>query len=324
MKITQYSRDLLDPKKNIKFSSLRGTDLKELLNLVNNYKISFREELLFDKKLKFGCEIEYEKVLRFFVTKFIKKNFWRWDSKNDATCNFGGEVTTPIFRNKKEDWIELKRVCEYLKKKDADMSHNASCHVHTDRGPLDKIEHNRQFLKLIACYESVLFRFAYGDKISGRKNLKKYAAPVADLIYEALDKINSYEIKYMSFPQNNKYYAINYLTEDKNTVEFRMFNATLKYQIIQNNVNTVVNTITAPKRGLIDEEYLDYKLAHEFISPTLEWYKYNEILLKNSLEFVDFIFDNNLDKVYFLVQYFKRFQDNFGAKEAIEAKCFTR
>lgn len=324
MKFEQYYEDLLSPKKNTKFSSLRGNDLKELLYLVNNYKIFFRERLLFDYKLKFGCEIEYEKVLRFFVTKFIRKNFWRWDSKKDFTCNLGGEVTTPVFGNKKQDWIELKKVCEYLESKGADMLHNASCHIHTDKESIDEISYNRQFLKLIGCYESVLFRFGYGDKISGRKNIKKYAYPVADLIFEALDEINTYEIKYMSFPQNDKYYAINYLTGDKHTIEFRLFNATKYPQIIQNNVNTVINTITAPKRGLIDEEYLDYKLQNEFISPTLQWHKYNEILLKNSLEFVDFVYSNNLDKIFFLVQYFKRCQNNFGAKEAIEAKCFVR
>lgn len=324
MKCEEFKKDLLSPKKNTKFSGLKGTDLKDLLYVINNYNLFFREELLIDTRYKFGCELEYEKVLRFFVTRFMRENFWRWDSKYDATCSFGGEVTTPIFRNKKEDWIELKKVCEYLKSKGADMYHNASCHVHVDNAPLYEIEHNRQFLKLIACYEHILFRFGYGDKLSARKNIKKFAAPVADLIYEVLDKINEYDVRYMSFPQNDKYHAINYLTEGKHTIEFRLFNPTTSAIIVQNYVNASINTISAPERGLIDEEYLDYKLSHEFVSPTLQWYKYNEIVLKNSLEFIDYIFDNNLDKVYFLVQYCKRFQNNFGAKTAIVAKSFVR
>ena len=324
MDYSAYNNDLLSPTKNIMFSKLKGNDLKELLYLVYNYHIPFRENLNFDIEYKFGCELEYEKIIRHYVNRFIKRNFWRWDSKKDTTCELGGEISTPIFRNRKKDWLELKKVCDFLKINKADMKHNASCHVHVDRQPISEVKHNRQFLKIIGCYEPVLFRFGYGDKISARKKILKYAAPVADLILESLDKINSYDVPFMSFPQIDKYYAINYLTGDKNTIEFRYFNATRCCQIVQNNVNTVVNTISSPVRGLVDEDYLDYVLENDFISPTYSFYLYSEILLERSLKFIDTVFDNNLDKVCFLTQYIKKFQNNYGAKETIDAKIFVR
>ena len=80
MNFEQYNNDLLSPKKNTMFSKLRGEDLKELLYVVNNYYLSYRESLGFDKSYQFGCELEYEKVIRFIVNTFIKRNFWRWNS----------------------------------------------------------------------------------------------------------------------------------------------------------------------------------------------------------------------------------------------------
>ncbi len=59
----------------------------------------------------------------------------------------------------------------------------------------------------------------------------------------------------------------------------------------------------APEKGLIDEELIDYKLNRGFSNITSD---------EKVLEFVDTIFDNNLDKLYFLKQYTKSF--NFDKK----------
>ena len=74
----------------------------------------------------------------------------------------------------------------------------------------------------------------------------------------------------------------------------------------------------------IDEELLDYKLKNQPIFPKDQFYLYNEICLESVLEFVDIIFDNNLDKAYFLRQYFKSFQDNFGLRDGTKAKKITK
>lgn len=50
----------------------------------------------------------------------------------------------------------------------------------------------------------------------------------------------------------------------------------------------------------------------------------NTVCLKNISEFLDLVFDNNLDKIYFLRQYLKDFQENYGIKTAVRAKKFVK
>ena len=92
---------------------------------------------------------------------------------------------------------------------------------------------------------------------------------------------------------------------NKNTVEFRSPNATIEEIVWQNNINAFTKLMLAATKGLIDEECLDYKISNF----TNYDFMYKEICLKSVLEFVDLIFDNNLDKIYFLKQYFKDFKD---------------
>ena len=51
---------------------------------------------------------------------------------------------------------------------------------------------------------------------------------------------------------------------------------------------------------------------------------YNEIYIEQALELADMIFNNNLDKVYFLRQYLKDFQDNYRVYGAVKAKKFIK
>ena len=83
-----------------------------------------------------------------------------------------------------------------------------------------------------------------------------------------------------------------------NTIEFRGDNSSDKAIIWQNNVNAVTKLMLAASKDLIDEEKLDYRLVEE---PTSS----NNFF--NSLELIDTIFNNNLDKIYFLKQYTKSF-----------------
>ena len=52
----------------------------------------------------------------------------------------------------------------------------------------------------------------------------------------------------------------------------------------------------------------------------LEWYE--EIYLDQSLELADMLFDNNLDKIYFLRQYLKSFQT--GRTKSNKQKTFIK
>ena len=52
--------------------------------------------------------------------------------------------------------------------------------------------------------------------------------------------------------------------------------------------------------------------------------KYSEVNIEEALEFVDLVFDNDLDKVYFLRQYIKNYEENFKINKAVMAKTFVK
>ena len=95
------------------------------------------------------------------------------------------------------------------------------------------------------------------------------------------------------------------------------------YQVFA--VSVVKDTSESYKKWYnTDEEFLDYKLSCEYFPYLGNEYLYNNINLKNVLEFVDLVFDNNLDKVYFLRQYLKNFEENNGLSVAVKIKKFVK
>lgn len=323
----------IDYDKNDTFSSLRGIDLRELLAETENYLLEYRDKLNLPSKLTFGIELEYEKVSKTEVTEFINSSLRGWTSKYDGSLDSGGEINSPIMKDKSENWRALKKICNYLSSVKADTAHNAGGHIHIGVSILDQdIAAWRKFLKLYTAYENVTFRFAYGDKISGRGQIIRYATPVADELYDVMDAIDQASLlstirkklpdaRNRALNFNNVYFD---KTEAKNTLEFRCPNATTNEVVWQNNINTFANMLVVCGDKVVDEEFLDYKLNNEYLSYGSNRCLYNEINLKNALEFVDLVFDNNLDKVYFLRQYLRDFQENYGLKGAVKAKRFVK
>lgn len=327
----------MTPNRNDSFSLLKGLDLQELLVETENYLLEYRDKLNLPSDLTFGVELEYEGIMKLITDKFIEKNLNQWNSKRDTSLKSGGEITSPIMTDEKRCWQELKKVCEHLSKRKADTLHNAGGHIHIGACILgEDVEAWRNFLKVYTAYESVIFRFIYGDKISGREKLFKYAQPIADSLYNSISTINAakslYEIRW-TLPVIERYNALNFCNVHfyepenkygKNTLEFRSPNATTNEIICQNNINAFAKMLVSSRDKVMNEDFLDYKLKHEYVSFSTKEYMYNSVCLKNVLELVDLIFDNNLDKIYFLRQYLKGFEENYGIKTAVRAKKFVK
>lgn len=335
----------IDENKNDYFSDLRGIDLQDLLLETENYLLEYRDGLGLPSDITFGTEIEYEGVFKYRADCYVKANLSNWHSDTDCSLSTGGEITSPIMIDNSKYWYELGNICKYLSEAGADTSHRAGGHVHIGTQALGRdIEAWRQFLKLYTMYESVIFRFGYGDKVNGRERQIKYAPPIADHLYKNLDNINNvrsfskmrdiliFMRDYKNYPIP-RYTAINFYNVDynypgeqleQNTIEFRSPNATTNAIIWQNNINAFAKMLLSARNRNIDEDFLDYKLAHEFVPFCGNEYTYNIVNLKSVLEFVDLVFNNNLDKIYFLRQYLKDFQDGYGVKAATKAKKFTR
>lgn len=356
------SLNYISLERNDNFSTLRGLDLQELIVEIENFYLEYRKSLNFPSQVTFGVEIEYEGFIKFYVDKYIESNYEiiehkgvdyysigmcllkitnsilinNWQSKKDSSLNFGGEVSSAILYDKIDDWKQLRQLCKYLRKKRAITNLRAGGHIHIGAHILEAdVDKWRKFIKLYTVYENILFRFFYGDKLTKRLNQNQYAPSIVDEIILSRDKINSVtdvsELK--KILPKSKFQAINFKNvnfskksydDSKNTLEFRCPNSTDNEIVWQNNINTAVKLMLASTRLEVDWELLDYKFKNIKNLSQNQNYMYNEICLEQVLEFVDFVFDNNLDKAYFLRQYFKNFQDNFYLESGIKTKKFTR
>lgn len=324
-------------QENDSFSRLRGQELLDLINEIESFYLFYRDNLGLDSNVTFGLEIEYEAEHNKDIKDFITYECDPWLWKTDFSLSDGGEINSPVLRDTKKTWEMLKKVCEYLKKMQVKTTDNAAGHIHIGAHILgEDLKAWYRFVKLYACYEHVLYRFYFGDKLIGRPRLLYFAASIANTLRECLkiaikektfeDTLRSFfsfntKFQSVNFGNVNFYDITNYQT--KNTIELRSPNATDEEIIWQNNVNTAAKMVTHTKSGLVDEDFLDFKL-----SKTPEYQDYtayiNSIHLTDALEFVDLVFDRNIDKIFFLRQYLRNFEDNSFIKEPQYAKIFIR
>ena len=114
-----------------------------------------------------------------------------------------------------------------------------------------------------------------------------------------------------------------YLGEEyvNNTFEYRAPNGTLDPVIWQNNLNIIVKMMKYCNSDNFNLELVENRISKNIMN--LSNYKYyRSIDIDGLLEFADLIFDNNLDKIYFLRQYLKdrKYTDN---KVLVLSRKFT-
>ena len=329
----------IDPFSNDQFSILRGLTLQDLIVQIENFYLSYRDSLNLNKDTSFGYEIEFEGCSQISVVNHLNNNNYDgWKCKHDSSLHGpSGEVVSPILHDKKEDWEQLKRVCEFLEKKGAITNDDTGGHIHVGVQSLgNDIDAWLNLFLIYTSYEHVIFRFFYADKIGPRTGIEKYAKPIGDFLYSVIKKMNKDTTKrdLYTLLDNDRYSAMNFRNivfwddfdkeEERNTIEFRGFNGSTNEGVLQNNVLFLGNLLDTAKIGNYDKEFVKYKLEKERISSDNNFIMYNEVNIKDALEFADLVFNNNLDKVYFLRQYFKGFQNAYGVTSAINSKKFVK
>ena len=295
---------------NDKLSELSRNKLIELKEQIKTSKLYYRDSLGIDKNITFGMEIEYEDLDKRLVDSYIKTKQYDWVSDFDDTVSTGGEVKSYILTDKITTWNELGSICYFLEEKQAVTNKDAGGHIHIGSHILKgNYVFWRQFLKTYILYEKELLTFLAGEEKQLRPLFRKYASPIAPAILEDIDCLNNVtdflDIYYQVFFKDRNW-AVNFTNVlldsakryHKNTLEFRSPNSSKKDIIWQNNINTLVKLMIAPEKGLVDEEFIDYKLSKGFSNIRSD---------EKALELVDTIFDNNVDKLYFLKQYTKSF-----------------
>lgn len=319
---------------------------KDLVNIVMNLKkhyIELRNVLNIDNCITFAGEIEFEESNRDLIEIELYNTFPMddWIVKDDNTLSNGGEINSPVLRDSNKTWIDFSTVCNIVNN-NAYVLDNTSSHIHIGMHILgNNPKYWRNFALLWMTYENIITRFLYGEYISPRPSIEEFAKPISKMLIEDFDRIEdrtkyynaSYILKVLNSSddrgktvnfkncadtESSKYNVVG----NKNTIEFRSPNGTFNPIIWQNNINLLVKLLEYCKSNNFNEEIILRRLKQiikDNIPANLN--KYGQINIVQALELPDLIFNNNLDKVYFLRQYIK--DGSISSKPLIKSKRFT-
>lgn len=327
--------ELFKPTENDKLSDLKGYDLQDLIYYLNDLYLTLRTTLGLDKSVTFGMELEFEKSKNVLINTELSLSNLNEDFKikHDGSLGvFSGEIATPILKDFEVDWEKLEKVCKIVSRH-ATIVEKAGGHIHVGAHILGREKDSiLNFLKLWAVYENIIFRFCYGEFLSGRDGISRYAYSMKDKFEEVEmmcrkdDDLTSYDV--VRRVARDKYQAVNFChvhnlleEQERNTIEFRCPNGTLNPVIWQNNLNLFVKLIEYAKSKEFNDDIINKRRTLNFEVPH-QVSDYNKIFLKQALELTDMIFNNNLDKMYFLKQYLKKYQ--YTNQPLAKAKKFTK
>lgn len=337
----------LDYNSNEMLSRMDNDSLNEIMGLINRYYLEYRDLLGIDNNVTFGLEIEMEhfkgSVYDFwpFETNIYKiVGNENWVVKNDITLDWGRELATEIYSDDIKTWVDMKNVCQYISMY-GDIGMKSAGHINIGSQIFgDNSLYWYRFLKMWCVYENIIYRFGYGEYLDYFPYMLNSAKPLSKTIYDKLDIFKSkidigskellYELKdrdmNVDFLKKNavsfiKMYENNNLDlfQEGSVVEIRNCLGTLNEIIWQNNVNFFVKLMLYCKSINFNEDILDRRIYDNGIIFDIN--EYNKIYLEQGLELCDLIFDNNMDKVYFLRQYLKN--NDVCNKKYVKARNMT-
>lgn len=322
---------LLYPKDNDELTKMSKSDKVYALMILKKYYLEYRKKLNISEDITFGLEIEFDEAYRYIIEEKIYNMFPddNWIVKDDGSLLDGGETISPILTNTEKSWIDLSNVCNIISNY-AIESDKTGGHIHIGMQILgNNAQYWRNFALLWSAYENIIFRYLNGEYLSSRSKIEEQARPISKELIENINRINDsgklhtayYIMKLLDSGddyQLRRKRSVNFTNvsdiepykydriENKNTIEFRSPNGTLNPIIWQNNVNLLVHLFMYAKSDRFNEDIINRRIniiKANGIPSNLRNYSY--IYHEQAIELADLIFNNNLDKIYFLRQYFK-------------------
>ena len=111
------------------FSKMSTHDVFELINKLKKFKLQYRSDIKIPCDITFGIEIEFENAEFDKVKEYLKEERPDWKIVREECIQqikdeklLGGEVVSPILRNKANYWQDIKDVCLKLKELQAKTS----------------------------------------------------------------------------------------------------------------------------------------------------------------------------------------------------------
>ena len=283
------------------------------MNDIELLESALTEELPYRKTIgedafSFGVEIEMECVDVKNLQRFLGYRIHSWQQKEDLSLlAFNSfELSSPIFKNTHHTWNRLRKLSKALKLFNPSFKH-ASFQVSLD---MVSDENLIRLFKFYALYEKVIYCFSKGNDFRLRECIKKFASPIGFSLQNELDYEET--IYALKFFQNRKKYGLNInridegIYKSNKVIEFRTPNGTVDAWLWQNYINTFYHMINYVSSSQYDIEKMNYSFKNEKF--------HNEVCgtldIEKCLEFVDLIFPNDIDKLYFIKQYLQSNESN--------------
>lgn len=285
---------------------------KDYKSELKNCFIKYRSSLNLPDDITFGIEIEYENIIKDTISWILNEevlfndNLKGWNNKTELDIGeynklgeeINGEVTSPILTDKIKTWKELRYILDILNRNGGLITNKCGGHVNIGAHILgDNPIYWRNLFLLWILYEKEIYSFSSGEYNKVRKNNDcieriKYKLNLKELLLIS-ETSKLYSIFKNPFSKNNDIAVnvsnISLIKKENNRIEFRVPNGTLSEEIWQNYINFFSKFVMACKKEL-DLEKIIYKI------------KNND---HNAVEFADYIFKNQIDKNYFLIQTLK-------------------
>ena len=297
---------------------------EELIEYLKNYKLEYKDQIG-GLDLPFGCEIEFENVSQELIRRklsilFAKQNISNWHLESDSSLNdyknkdynrniYGGEVISPVLWDRKEDWMQLKQICELLKDNNAKNLGKSAAHIHFDSTIFKDYDQIIRILKLWCVYEDVIYRFSSGFDEHLRPVVQQYAMPCGNKFRSLINSV--YAADYEKLKRNLKIaktYGISFFHMDeynKDTIEIRTPNGTLDEAVWQNNVNFFKHLLTSTLSEQKDWDLIDHYI-NSYDYSYYQFKNYENLNIQKAIELCDFIFEEEKDKFNFIKQYVKQ------------------
>ena len=162
----------------------------------------------------------------------------KWSVETDASCS-GGEIVSPVMRDRQRFWTDIATVCEVIKKHGGYVDHNNGAHVHVgveSTGFEDTLKGLKNVAKLYYWSEDLLYRIgASPEHYPFHRGMTKgygHCPPLTDGRFQQLQSASSQDELGIGR------YGINFNNVNRRgqTVEFRFPDGTLDPERIQSNI----------------------------------------------------------------------------------------
>lgn len=246
-KYEEYGMTLHDKLTLLVASGELGNYLKE------NMKIKPAKEISLPGDMTVGIEIESEMGIK-QLASVINKG---WTQEDDTTLRNGIETKSPILSGKTHSVEEIYNVCAILEATGHVISERCGGHVHIGADYLTSVESYKNLMEIWANSEKILYPISNKTGEVPRSGAEYYAKPISRKMELALetgevDLNNEMDLTQFVFSlseiQEDRLSGINFcniLSEEKNTIEFRISNGTIDPDTWVENINLYGGIIKA-------------------------------------------------------------------------------